>query len=151
MADIFHTSCFCGHRHLQILYPPLHWIHAELAELPAGLRRRHGERNRKPHLPGDGVPPPPSRVPPASQRHPRQARWVCHPLRDRRQVHVRRPTVSSTTSVSATVPICYHLSASGESWICSECTVPLGKKWQWCVDARRPLSLKLEFCQFKWR
>lgn len=65
-----------------------------MAEQPAGLGGRHREGNLKPDLPGDGVPPPPPRVPPAFQRRQRQARRVRHALRDRRQVHLRRPTVS---------------------------------------------------------
>lgn len=105
--NLTHFLVYCGHRVLQILYPPLHWIHAELAEQPAGLGGRHREGNLKPDLPGDGVPPPPPRVPPAFQRRQRQARRVRHALRDRRQVHLRRPTVSFNDFCTI-----YHVSPS---------------------------------------
>lgn len=104
----YFTRFLFGHRHVQILHSPLHWIHAELAQQPAGERKRRGEGNLKPDLPGDGVPPPASRVPPASQRHQHQARWVRHALRDRRQVHFRRPTVSLHTSVTTPLPLSSH-------------------------------------------
>lgn len=33
----FYRLVFFTHRHLQILHPPLHWVHAELARKPDGL------------------------------------------------------------------------------------------------------------------
>lgn len=94
VLQIIQSVFFYGCRHLQILYPPLHWIHAELAGQPAGLWKRRREGSLKPYLPGDRVPPPPSPVLPGLQRRQHQAHWVCHSLCNRRQVHFYRPTVS---------------------------------------------------------
>lgn len=100
--------CDCGRRLFQIPYPPLHWIHAQLVKQPTGLGGRgHGQRDVRPHLPGDGVPPPLALLPPAPQRRPRQARRVCHALRHWRQVHVCRPAVSGSASLGAACRLAY--------------------------------------------
>ena len=126
MCEQWFVTFLSNDRLVQILHPPLHWVHAELAEQPDGHGGRGRERNLVSVLPGDGVPPPPPRVPPPPQRHPRQAHPVRHPLCDRRQVHFCRPTVSYPTS---NYPHLLHLSLCLEAWICSKCTAPLRKEW----------------------
>lgn len=84
------------HRHSPILHPALHWIHAELAEQPAGLGGGRREGNLKPDLPGDRVPPPQPRAQPAFQRRQHETLWVRHPLCHWRKVHFCRTTVSTS-------------------------------------------------------
>lgn len=82
-------------RRVQILHPPLHRLHAQLAEQPAGERgQRYGDGDHRPVLPGDGVPAAAPQRLQALQRPQRHAPRVRHALRHRRQVHLRRPEVS---------------------------------------------------------